>query len=90
MDNQQRCQSCGMPLSEGFFGTMQGGKETTEYCNFCFQQGSFTEPELTVDAMLSCSIEHMKKELQFDEAKATQMANDVIPHLRRWNKKNNE
>src|SRR2546429_1589328 len=47
------CQSCGMPLSkdEGHGGTEQGGRKSTDYCSHCYQNGAFTEPNLTVQQM---------------------------------------
>lgn len=86
ISSDQRCQSCGMPLGEGFYGTLQSGTIMTEYCKFCFQEGSFTEPELTVDDMMNRSIDHMQRELNFSLEEAQKMANDLIPDLRRWKK----
>ncbi len=49
-----KCQSCGMPLSKDpqKGGTNQDGTLSTEYCSYCYQQGSFTEPDITVDQMI--------------------------------------
>ena len=84
--SDQRCQSCGMPLGEGFYGTLQGGTTMTEYCKFCFQEGNFTEPDVTVDDMMARSIGHMQRELNFSLAEAQKLAQGMIPELRRWKK----
>ncbi len=84
--NQARCQSCGMPLEDGFYGTLQGGQIMTEYCKFCFQEGGFTEPGLTFDEMLGRSVDHLQRELKFSAAEAEQVAFAMLTDLRRWKK----
>lgn len=82
-----------MPLETGekydtsFFGTNADGTIVKEYCRFCFSLGKFSEPELTLDDMLKKSIGHMTRVLQFPEAKAKEMAQKIIPQLKRWNHK---
>ncbi|MEK6872359.1 MAG: zinc ribbon domain-containing protein [Nanoarchaeota archaeon] len=86
--NKLRCQSCGMPLGfplpEHFFGTNSNGSVTKEYCQFCFKQGNFTNPTLTVDEMIASSIQHMTSQLEFPKEKATKLAHEIIPQLKRW------
>lgn len=84
MDEKTRCQSCGMPLAAGFYGAWQDGKENLDYCKFCFQEGGFTEPTLSLDDMLARSIAHMQRELKFSAEEAEALARRVIPQLRRW------
>jgi len=85
MDDKKRCQSCGMPLGEpGFYGTNLDGTQNEEYCKFCFQDGKFTYPDMTVDQAVEASVKYMVETLHFEEPKARQMSNDVIPRLRRW------
>ena len=79
-----RCQSCGMPLSDGFFGTLKNGSETNEYCKFCFQEGAYLQPELTVEDMIQMSIDNMSQDLNFSKENAQELANSVIPQLKRW------
>ena len=49
------CQSCGMPLNRDQLGggTNADGSRTTEYCSHCFQDGRFTEPNISVDEMMA-------------------------------------
>lgn len=84
MEEKQRCQSCGMPLGDGFFGTNADGLFTKEYCKFCFQNGNFIDPTLTVEDMIKMSVKNMTEELGFDEEKAKSLAESFIPKLKRW------
>lgn len=84
MDQNSRCQSCGMPLGSGFYGKNEDGSETHEFCKFCFQQGKFVEPQLTLKQMVERSINFMMAELPLGEEKAARLANEVIPRLKRW------
>ncbi len=88
MQDKPRCQSCGMPLGifEGKdnYGTNKNGSKTTEYCQFCFQKGKFTEPTLTLKQMLDKSIHFMITELKFPKEEATKLSHQVIPKLKRW------
>ena len=44
------CQSCGMPLSKDKSGggTNTDGTKSVEYCSYCFMNGTFIEPNITV------------------------------------------
>ena len=86
MNDKPRCQSCGMPLSDEFknFGTESDGSPVSEYWMFCYQNGGFTNPDQKVDEMVKSSIDFMTSNLGFSEEQATQMSNDVIRKLRRW------
>jgi len=87
MDEKTRCQSCGMPVQASFsnLGTDGEGSPVSEYCMFCYQNGSFTNPDQTVDGMVQTSIDFMTANLGFSAEQATQMSNDVIRKLKRWN-----
>lgn len=84
METRNRCQSCGMPLGEGFFGTEHDGTPATEWCHLCYQQGDFVEPELTLNAMIARSVDHMIGALGMPPERAESLAQEVIPTLRRW------
>ncbi len=87
MDDKQRCQSCAMPIADGFdnLGTEADGSRATEYCSFCYKDGSFTNPDQTVDEMVQSSIAFMVAEFKMPVEQATQMSNDFIRPLKRWN-----
>ncbi len=75
-----------MPLQDGFYGKNADGSDTTDYCQFCFQDGAFTKPDMTLEEMIESSVQFMTKNLGFDEAKAREMSNEFIPPLKRWRK----
>mgnify|MGYP001569771182 CR=1 FL=1 len=81
---KKRCQSCGMPLGEGFFGTHEDGSENQDYCSFCFEEGKFTDPDLTMDQMIELSVEHMTTDLEMTEEQSKELARLYIPKLKRW------
>lgn len=88
-DQKPRCQSCGMPLGPGFYGTNASGMENEEYCKFCFQKGGYTHPDLTLREVIQMSIDNMTNDLGLDYEKAHQLATNVIPQLKRWKDKQN-
>jgi len=46
------CQSCGKPTNkQDDLGTNDDGSRNSEYCNFCFQKGKFTYPDIKLDAL---------------------------------------
>lgn len=87
MDDKIRCQSCGMPLSDEFnnYGTDADGSPVSDYCMFCYADGGFANPTQTVDEMVQSSINFMSKEFKMPVEQATQISNDVIRKLKRWN-----
>lgn len=86
MDNKTRCQSCGMPVSAEFgnLGTNADGSNVSEYCVFCYANGSFTNPNQTMEEMIQSSIENMTQDLQMPFEQASHLANSFIPTLKRW------
>jgi hypothetical protein len=75
-----------MPIEEsaGNFGTEADGSASDEYCSFCFRDGEFTNPHQTVDGMVASSVDFMTANLGFTVAEATELSNNVIRKLRRW------
>lgn len=86
LEEQIRCQSCGMPLGDGFFGTEKDQTETHEFCKFCYQDGAYLQPDMTVDIMIDMSTNNIVSEQGYDEVYARQIATQVIPNLKRWKK----
>lgn len=74
-----------MPLGEGFYGTEADNEvNNKDYCKFCYQNGSFTNPKETLQSMIQKSVDNMVKELSYPEAHAKNLANSFIPTLKRW------
>ncbi len=78
------CQSCGMPLGRDprGGGTNADGSLSTEYCSHCFQEGQFTEPNITA-AEMTAKVEGKLREMHFPGFLARRFARDT-PNLRRW------
>jgi hypothetical protein len=74
-----------MPLTdESLLGTEKDGSKNQEYCKYCYQNGSFVNPGITVDQM-SSFIQQKMKEMHIDAA-ITNNAVAVLPQLKRWRK----
>ncbi|MBE0431927.1 zinc ribbon domain-containing protein [candidate division WOR-3 bacterium] len=79
------CQSCAMPLERvEDFGTDADGHRSSEYCQYCFQSGKFTEPEITMKQMIDkCSCIMKQMHIRAAQIRATR---ELIPTLKRWKK----
>lgn len=86
MEEQTRCQSCGMPLGIGFYGTNEDGTASEEYCKYCFEKGAFREPNLTLDEMVGRSAARMIDEQNISDDEAESLSQTVVPTLKRWQK----
>ena len=83
MNTENICQSCSMPLTDdSLLGTEKDGTKNHEYCKYCYQNGSFVNPGMTVDQM-SSFIQNKMKEMHID-APITDKAVSVLPYLKRW------
>lgn len=86
MEEESRCQSCGMPLGVGFYGTNADNTASMEYCKFCVEHGQFREPNLTLEQMLGRSSAAMVDDLHLTREEAERLATSIIPTLKRWKK----
>lgn len=86
MNNEVRCQSCGMPLGKGVYGTNWDKSENKKFCKFCFQGGDFTEPNLTLPQMIEKSVRYMVQNLSYSKEDALALSRKIISELRRWKK----
>lgn len=59
----KNCQSCGMPLSkdENGGGTEADGSKSMKYCSYCYEQGNFTKPDISMEEMKTLVKGKMKK-----------------------------
>ena len=80
----KNCQSCGMPLKkdEKGGGTNADGSKSTMYCSYCYEQGIFTWPDVTVDQMKK-RVKGKLKEMGFPGLIAWLFTLN-IPRLERW------
>jgi radical SAM superfamily enzyme len=86
MENKQFCQSCSMPLDKPEMkGTEKDGAESNEYCIYCYQNGTFINPTMTLDEMKVLVKEQMEKRKM--DSTIINMAVSSLPGLKRWRKK---
>lgn len=57
-----------------------------EYCCYCFKNGTFTDPTLTLPQMIEKLIP-FAIQMGKSENDARKMASEQLPKLKRWNKK---
>lgn len=81
------CQSCGMPMKKDpkGGGTQADGTKSILYCSFCFADGKFTSPDMTMDEMKTL-VKGKMKEMGFPGFLAGFFTSG-IPRLQRWQKK---
>lgn len=83
MDTKHFCQSCSMPLdSPASRGTEKYGSLSLDYCKYCYKDGAFTNPDMTVEEMASVVKTEMGKKNM--DAEIIAQAVNILPHLKRW------
>lgn len=82
----KNCQSCSMPLNKDpqHGGTNADGSKSTIYCSYCYQNGRFIQPDITVEEM-QAFVKGKLKEMGFPGFLAG-MFTKGIPKLERWKK----
>ena len=79
------CQSCGMPMAkEEDFGTEAGGGRSKDYCTYCYRDGNFTEPGITIDKMAEKGGAIMSQMYDIPQQKAVEFAREQLSCLKRW------
>ena len=79
------CQSCGMPMEKPEdFGTASSGYRVNDYCHYCYQNGAFTDPGVTMGQMIDFCAGVMAKQGIMPEPDARLLLSDVLPGLKRW------
>ena len=83
----KNCQSCGMPLKkdEKGGGWEANGTKSTKYCSYCYQDGKFTQPNITVEQMQHF-VKGKMKEMGFPGFMGGFFTKG-IPKLDRWAKR---
>jgi len=84
----QICQSCGTPLTKDEdCGTNANGNKNKEYCHYCFQNGHFIDPNITIEQQIGKLVGIAISQLNMPEGQARKMASEIVPTLKRWRKK---
>jgi hypothetical protein len=83
MKQETNCQSCGMPLDNpDLQGTEKDGSKSDKYCKYCYRNGAFINPNMTLKEMTSLVITQMEK-MNID-SKIIDKALSALPNLKRW------
>lgn len=78
------CQSCGMKMQAGDFGTNADGGESREYCKYCFENGKFLGAQ-TLEEKIESNIRFwVDEENGITEDIARQKLREFFPTLKRW------
>lgn len=82
------CQSCGTSIQDPKdFGTTASGAKNLSYCRLCFENGAFTEPDLTLEQMIEKCTGIAATKRNMSEEKAKEIVIDYMPKLKRWFRK---
>ena len=89
METPKFCQSCGMPLAqESDRGRDADGGLSQDYCRYCWKDGAFTDPAITMEQMIAFNLDFNEKNGHpfgtQEEAKG--MMEGWFPTLKRWKK----
>ncbi|HTL80941.1 MAG TPA: zinc ribbon domain-containing protein [Bacteroidia bacterium] len=79
------CQSCSMPIDDVTMrGTEKDGKKSEEYCKYCYVNGAFVNPEVTLEEMKEIVTVQLKR--MNSPSSVTEQAIRILPELKRWKK----
>lgn len=81
---KKHCQSCGMPLDQDprKWGTENDGTHSTLYCSYCYDAGSFKNPDWTIEQMMQYVAELTEK--MWLPSAHRKIAIAAVPKLERW------
>ena len=75
-----------MPLEQtDNLGTNRDKSMNYEYCKFCFHKGQFTDEGISLEQKIEKNIS-IAKQMGIKEEEAKQMAENMLPKLKRWQK----
>jgi hypothetical protein len=84
MENEEHCQSCGMPLYGEYKKFSQKDTNGTDsiYCTMCYQDGRFLNPDIKIEEMVEIGVGFMKAVMNEEEAR--KQLQGFLPQLKRW------
>ena len=83
MEKRSFCQSCSMPLDNpDLLGTEKDGSASHDYCKYCYLNGEFTTPGITLDQMIDRMNKLMDKNKVPEDL--LEAAISRLPNLKRW------
>ena len=81
------CQSCAMPLcnNEKMCGTDKNNELNCTYCVYCYQNGEFTNPNITLEEMIEKVVSiSVERNIFKTKENAKIWAENTLPNLDRW------
>jgi hypothetical protein len=79
------CQSCAMPLAKPEdFGTEASGVRSNDYCAYCYKDGAFVTPNMTMEQMRDFCVDKMVELGVMPRDQATTLMRQTMPKLKRW------
>jgi hypothetical protein len=78
------CQSCGIPLLCENTGTNFDMSLNHEYCKFCYINGNFSIPDLTIKQQIERLSEIAVRKFGTSKEDAVKQAQRLLPTLKRW------
>ncbi len=91
MQEVKICQSCAMPLvKDADFGTDKAGGKSSDYCSYCYKNGSFTQ-DMDMEAMIEhCTqfldVFNKHAQIKLTREQAVEQMRQHFPRLKRWAK----
>jgi len=83
MESKYVCQSCTMPIDmDAKKGTEKNGSLSNNYCRYCYRDGDFTNPQITLEEMKTNIISQMQKQHIPDDVIFSSVT--LLPSLKRW------
>ena len=74
-----------MPMNLGPYGTNADGTKSEDYCAYCYTNGQFNAPNMTMEEMINVCIPHVVNGNKgMDEKKARELMEQTLPQLKRW------
>jgi hypothetical protein len=82
------CESCGMPMgdTDAMYGSETDGTKSLDYCKSCYDNGTFTHPNITLEEQIESVSIIMVKDFGFSMEDARTQCIESIPSLKRWSR----
>jgi hypothetical protein len=69
------------------FGTAADGMRSNDYCRYCYPNGAFTDPNISLQGMIDRCVGIMAQQGIMPEGQARALMSATLPKLKRWKAK---
>lgn len=84
VNRNEICQSCTYPLRKfEELGTNGDGTKNPDYCIYCYRDGKWVDPNLTVQGVIDYTVPFMTSPT-FTAEQANEYLSELVPTLKRW------